>query len=244
MTRRVLLLAGTREARELGDLLAGEQGWSATASLAGATNTPAELPIDTRVGGFGGVDGLADYLTEHRIDAVIDATHPFAGGMSANAVDACTAHRVPLLRVERPVWVRPAGARWARVASLEAAAAALPAGARAFLTVGSNSLKPFAPRNDVWFLVRTMEPQCETCLVDCKLVVGAPPRDSASEARLMEEHRITHLVTKNAGGSAYAKIEAAADLGIPTIIIERPVLPAAQTVDNVADALTWLRGIS
>ncbi len=244
MTKRVLLLAGTREARELAISLAGDESWHVIASLAGVTDAPAQLPVETRTGGFGGTDGLADYLRNDRIEAVIDATHPFAAQMTNNAVAACRRSSVPLLRVERAPWTPPQDANWIRVATLEAAAQTLPAGARAFLTVGANSLVPFSHRQDVWFLVRTMDAPSAAPLAQCEMIVGAPPADSREDARLMCKHRITHLVTKNAGGTAYAKLEAAADLSIPTIMVDRPPAPDVDCVSVVADAVKWLRHLA
>lgn len=242
MTRRLLVLGGTREAREVAAALAGDTAWRAVVSLAGATKEPARLPVEVRVGGFGGADGLARYLGEKKVEAVVDATHPFARQISVNAVAACTETRVPLLRIERPAWTRPASSEWIVVADLDQAARALPSGARAFLTVGADSLEPFACRDDVWFLVRTMERRPEgLTLPQGELVVGPPSQSPDEEARLMRAHRISHLVTKNAGGTAFAKLLAAADLEMPAIVIDRPRLPPAQTCPDAAGALDWLR---
>lgn len=241
MTARVLLLAGTSEARDIAHMLADREEWRVIASLAGATETPRPLPVETRYGGFGGADGLVRYLREIGIDAVIDATHPFARRMTANAAAACRALDIPLLRVERPQWDPPAGAQWIGVASLEEAAAALPAGARAFLTVGANGVAPFAGRTDVWFLVRTMEDAGALPLANHQAVSGAPPADSDEEIRLMKRHGITHLVTKNAGGPASAKLDAAARLSIPAIVIERPETSDAETVHHPCSVVDWLQ---
>lgn len=242
MTRRLLVLGGTREAREIATALAGDTAWRVVVSLAGATKEPAPLPVEIRVGGFGGADGLARHLGENKVEAVVDATHPFARQMSANAVTACTQTEVPLLRIERPAWTRPAAAEWIVVADLDEAARILPSGARVFLTVGADSLEPFACRDDVWFLVRTMERRPDGLpLPRGKLVVGPPSQSPEEEARLMRAHRVTRLVTKNAGGTAFAKLAAAADLEIPAIVIDRPRLPPAETVADAAGALDWLR---
>lgn len=235
------MLAGTREARLLADALAGSARWQVTASLAGVTTAPAELPVKTRIGGFGGIEGLARYLQENHIAAVVDATHPFAGQMSANAVAACTGLGVPLLRLERPAWTPPSDAKWINAQDTIEAAALLPSQARAFLTVGGNSMEPFRTRQDVWFLIRTLGGQPgDFPFAQGVFVRGMPGKEVDEEAALMEHHRITHLVTKNAGGPAFAKVEAAARLQIPTIMIARPHLPAAETVADVEGALQWL----
>ncbi len=237
----LLLLAGTREARMLAGELADSAGWQVTASLAGVTAAPADLPVETRVGGFGGVEGLHRYLEAHRIAAVVDATHPFAAQMAANAVDACASCGVSYLRLERPAWDRPAKADWLNAGGSAEAAQLLPPGARAFLTVGSNSMEPFRAREDVWFLVRTLEVQPgDFPFSQGAFVHGVPGQKVEDEAGLMKEHGITHLVTKNAGGPAFAKVEAAALLNIPTIMIARPHLPPAETVTDVAGAVRWL----
>lgn len=244
MTRRLLLLAGTREARELANSLAGLDTWRVTASLADVTDAPLELAADTRTGGFGGIDGLASYLETNRIDVVVDATHPFASQMSTHAAKACERLNTPLLRVERTAWSPPSGAQWISVATLEAAAKTLPTGARAFLTVGGNSLTPFAHRDDVWFLVRMLNRAGTPPFKHCKTIIAPPPEECEDDAALMREHGITHLVTKNAGGPAGAKLEAAAALEIPTVMVERPALPDAPTVNTVTGAMEWLKELS
>lgn len=203
---------------------------------------PAHLHVKTRVGGFGGVEGLARYVTATGVHAVIDATHPFAVQMSANAVAACKATDIPLLRLERIPWVAPDGAEWINVASGTEAAAALPRGARAFLAVGSNSLGPFSQRHDVWFLVRTWDRQTKPLpLPHYVAVSGPPPKSADKDMELMRAHDVTHLVTKNSGGPAYTKLEAAAQLNIPALVIARPKLPPAETVDDPSAALKWLQ---
>lgn len=239
---RVLLLAGTREARELAHALSAHEGVLTTASFAGATEMPADLQVKTRIGGFGGAEGLARYLTATGVHAVIDATHPFAEQMSMNAVAACKATDIPLLRLERKAWVAPDGAEWINVASGSEASENLPRGARVFLTVGSNSLEPFLHRRDVWFLVRTWDRQTTPLpLQHYEAVSGPPPKTANMDMELMRAHNVTHLVTKNSGGPAYNKLLAAAHLNIPALVIDRPKLPSAETVDDPSAALQWLQ---
>ncbi|MEM9012006.1 MAG: cobalt-precorrin-6A reductase [Pseudomonadota bacterium] len=240
--RRLLVLAGTAEARALCTALANHPAWEVIAALAGATDAPAALPVETRTGGFGGAAGLAEWLRRERIAAIVDATHPYAARISANAVEAAARAGLPLLRLERPPWIRPANAIWHEVANLEAAAAAVPSGARALLSTGARDLGPFAARADVWWLLRAISPPGGDFPLPQGVAIPARlPLVSAEEEELMRAHRISHLVTRNAGGDATrAKIDAAARLGLTTVILIRPALPPANTVKTVADAQTWL----
>ena len=218
---RVLLLGGTGEARELAALLAA-RGIDATLSLAGVTDAP-HSPLPQRRGGFGGVAGLAGYIRAHTITHIIDATHPFAAQMSHHAAAASSETGAKLLRLIRPAWaLRP---HWQAVDSLADAAAALPNGARVFLTVGSQSLMAFQ-RRDLWCLTRAIAPPATR--LRGEVLLARPPFSLEAEAALMRERAITHLVTKNAGGSqTAAKLDAADALGIKVVIINRPVLPPA-----------------
>ncbi len=239
--RRLLLLAGTSEARHLAERLAKTRGWQATASLAGVTAAPRDLPVPTRRGGFGGAAGLERYLRAEPVAAVIDATHPFAAEISGNVVAACEAAGIPLLRLERPAWVPRPGETWIDCADTEAAAKALPAGARAFLTLGSSGLNAFAERHDVWFLVRSLIKPEATDLPG-QQIIGAPGTAAEDEA-LMRTHDITHLVTKNSGGTARGKLSAAAACRIPMLMIRRPQLAPTNTVSDIDGALSWLASL-
>src|ERR1700710_1527222 len=116
---RVLILGGTSEARGLAELVARSPDIRAMLSLAGRTRTPHPQPIATRIGGFGGIDGLCDYLQAERIDRVVDATHPFAAQMSRHAAAACARAGIPLLILSRPPWQQQPGDVWTEVAGLE-----------------------------------------------------------------------------------------------------------------------------
>lgn len=230
----ILLLGGSSEATQLAKAL----GPQAQLSLAGVTKKPVATPH--RTGGFGGVEGLLQYLSAENIVAIIDATHPFAAQMSRHAAAAAAQTGLPLLRLERPSW--PLTASWRMAADLASAAAALPAGARAFLTVGSRSLTPFLARTDFWCLTRAIEPprQCPPG----QLLIQRPPFTLEGEIALLKTHKISHLVSKNAGGAATsAKLEAARLLGVEVIMVQRPPLPAAPTVDSIAGAVTWVAQI-
>jgi len=232
---RILLLGGTAEARELAEMLA-IRGVDAVLSLAGVTDAPPS-PLPHRKGGFGGEQGLIDYLQAAQITQLIDATHPFAAQMSRHASAASKATGIPLLRLTRPAW--PLQPQWLQVSSIAEAAVALPKGARAFLALGAQSLAPFATRPDVWFLTRSIQPPATR--LPGETILARPPFALADEIALMQAHKITHLVTKNAGGAqTIAKLHAATELGIQLVIITRPVLPPAAEVSSTHDALKAL----
>lgn len=232
---KLLVLGGTREASALVEQLGGQ----AILSLAGTTKRPLVGPH--RVGGFGGVDGLANYLKTENITALIDATHPFAAQISANAAQAAALVKVPLLRLNRPAWKDEA--RWIEAPNLPAAAALLPAKARVFLSVGSRSVEPFLGRDDIWFLTRSIEPAAHLP-ANGEQILQRPPFTLAAETALLKAHKITHLVSKNAGGSATrAKLDAAHSLHIQVIIVKRPQLPSVLEVETIPDALNWVQQI-
>ena len=220
----ILILGGTREAADLArDLVAAAPEARVITSLAGRTREPAPLAGEVRTGGFGGVEGLARYLTENNVTRLIDATHPFARRISANALEASRITGVPLdIRTRKP-WERQAGDTWTEVATLDQARAAIPSGARVLLALGSQHIGVFASREDVHFVVRMIDPPgAPLGLPDYALVLGRPGDTAAVEAMLMIAHSITHIVCRNSGGqAAYAKIEAARDLRLPVIMVGR-----------------------
>jgi precorrin-6A/cobalt-precorrin-6A reductase len=242
---RLLILGGTGEAAALAHAVAERLPHvDLTSSLAGRAGVP-ELPGRVRVGGFGGAEGLAAWLKAEAVDAVVDATHPFATRISAQAETACAAAGVPLARLERPDWAEQPGDRWHRVADLAAAARLLPSLARrAFLTVGAGGVAAFAGVRGVWFLVRLLAPAALP-LDDYKVVVGRGPFSPDAEAELMRNHRIDVLVTKAAGGAATAaKIEAARRLRLPVVMVERQPRQFMATkvylVYTIGAAIEWL----
>jgi precorrin-6A/cobalt-precorrin-6A reductase len=241
---RILILGGTTEASGLAAGLAGQGGLDPLLSLAGRTSDPKPLPIPTRTGGFGGAAGLARFLHEERIEAVIDATHPFAAVMSRNAAEACRATGVPLLALRRPPWTPEPGDRWREVPSMHEAVAALgEAPRRVFLTVGRLELGPFAAAPQHAYIVRTIEPIEDALPVPQVIAIrDRAPFDEAAERALMTRERIDALVTKNSGGTAtYPKLAAARSLGIPAVLVARPEKPSGVTeVASVAEALAWL----
>lgn len=236
----VLLLGGTGEARALAGLLVAE-GMDVLSSLAGRVSRPA-LPVGRmRIGGFGGVDGLATFLVEHRVAAVVDATHPFAATISANAALACARTGTPLLRLARPGWsAHPDAKAWTWVDDLGGALCI--AGDRPVLTTGRQSLEAFLPWADRAVLARVVDPPGLTLPPAWRLVRSRGPYDLASERTLLEEHRADLLVTKNSGGTlTEAKLDAARALAVPVVVVRRPSAPVG--VDTVADvdaARTWV----
>lgn len=237
---KVLLLGGTGEARELAKLLVSS-GVGVVSSLAGRT-TGARIPAgEVRIGGFGGPDGLARWLEDHPVDAVVDATHPFASTMTANAVAATSDTGVPLLVLRRPGWTASPGDAWHWVDSAETAAALLPGlGSRVFLTIGRQGLDAFATTG-LWTLARCVDPP-EPRPTWCTLLLDRGPFAVAAEQGLLQSHRIEVLVTKDSGGPATsAKLDATRRLGIPVVIIRRPPLPAGvEMVDSVERAAQWV----
>ena len=235
---RVLILGGTAEAAALAR---GLSGVGVITSLAGRTRAPAALPGEVRVGGFGGADGLAAYLEERGITAVVDATHPFAATISRHAEAACRQRPTARLMLARPAWEMLPGDRWIEVDDMAAAVEAIPAGARVFLTVGRQELAPFAARTDAWMLARVIDPP-EEPLPGITLVTGRGPFDLAAERALLVEHGITVIVAKNSGGDAsYPKLIAARELNIPVIMVRRPAPPPGDSVGTVEEALEWLK---
>jgi len=238
---RVLLLAGSTEASSIARRL--ESVDDVIVSFAGRTRERVELPGRVRVGGFGGPAGLAQYLEHERVDAVVDATHPFAAHMPWNAAEACATAGVPRLRVCRPPWAPRAGDRWCAVGDLEAATAAIEelGVRRVFLTTGRQELAPFARLHDVWYLVRAIEPPDPMPLANPHVVLARGPFDESAELELMRGHGIEAVVAKNSGGdAAAAKLSAARNLGLPVIMVERPQAPPGPCVSDVDDALVWL----
>ncbi|HEX4248610.1 MAG TPA: cobalt-precorrin-6A reductase [Pseudonocardia sp.] len=242
---RVLILGGTGEARRLaGELVeAASGGLSVVSSLAGRVRDPVLPPGEVRVGGFGGVAGLRDYLRAERITAVVDATHPFAAVMSASAAAATAELGIPLLVLRRPGWTPGADDRWHRVPTLAAAAEALPAlGRRVFLSTGRTGLAAFAGLDEHWFLVRSVDPPQPPAPRRMHSLLARGPFTLAGERALLREHRIDVLVTKDSGGGQTgAKLVAAGELGIPVVIQARPPVPLGVPVrDTVAGAACWL----
>jgi precorrin-6A/cobalt-precorrin-6A reductase len=238
---RVLLLGGTGEAGQMARALAAA-GVDAIYSYAGRTEAPVAQPLPTRIGGFGGVTGLVDYLRREKITHVIDATHPFAAQMSTNAVVACRATGVSLLAVERPGWDMRGYANCQLFADLAAVVAALDRPpCRVFLAIGRQHLDAFRAQPQHHYLLRLVDPPEGPPLPDCTVIVARGPFDVAGDTALLRDHRIDLVVAKNAGGAgAVAKITAAKVLQIPILMVDRPKVPDRPRVETVAEAMDRL----
>ncbi|MFC8517438.1 cobalt-precorrin-6A reductase [Streptomyces sp. NPDC057257] len=243
MPQHVLILGGTTEARELAAALAARPDVRVTTSLAGRVSRPGALAGEVRVGGFGGADGLADWLRAEQVDALVDATHPFAEAITANAARAAAATGVPAVVLRRPGWRPGPEDRWHMVASLSAAADALPRfGPRVFLTTGRMGLSAFAHLTDRHFVVRSVEPPEPPLPPHTEVLLGRGPFTVDDETALLREYLVDVVVTKDSGGAATAaKLTAARGLGVPVVVVRRPSLPeGARVVSDVAGALGWL----
>jgi precorrin-6A/cobalt-precorrin-6A reductase len=239
---RVLVLGGTTEASALAALVAGDPGFKAILSFAGRTAEPKAQPIETRVGGFGGADGLARYIQEQAIDAVVDATHPYAARISANAVVACKRAGVALASLIRPAWKAEAGDQWQTAPTAVAAALAIgKEPRRVFLALGRQELRSFAAIAQHHYIARLIEPPQGARPHNLVLLQQRGPFDFDAELRLLKERKVDVIVSRNSGGNAtYAKIEAARVLRLPVIMISRPVKPAGHIVRTADEAMAWL----
>ncbi len=239
VAKPILILGGTGEARALAAALV-QAGRKVVTSLAGRTANPLLPEGQVRIGGFGGVAGLAAYLRKQQTGLLIDATHPFAAQISANAVAAAKAADVPLVRFERPEWQRPSGAEWIEVEDMAQAAAVLPAGAKVFLAIGRQEIAHFFERTHCRFTARMIEVP-ETAPGNWTIIAGRGPFPVQAEVDLLAFHGFTHMVAKNSGAAASRdKIEAAAQLGVPVVMVKRPVLPPARSFENVQALLAYI----
>lgn len=240
---RVLLLGGTGEARALAKAL--HPHVDVISSLAGRVPDPA-LPVGpVRIGGFGGVDGLRRWLRDENVDAVVDATHPFAATMTAHAAAACGALRVPHLILARPAW-DPGEALVVASDTHAAQTVARQGYSRIFLTTGRSGVHAFAG-SDAWFLIRAVtEPDSTSLPRHHRLVLSRGPYRYDDEVALLREHRINALVTKNSGGQmTRAKLDAAAALDVPVVMVARPPLPeGVSAVGTVAEAAEWVGALA
>ncbi|MFI2641082.1 cobalt-precorrin-6A reductase [Streptomyces sp. NPDC018610] len=239
----VLILGGTAEARRLAELLHTTPGLRPTSSLAGRVAGPRLPPGEVRVGGFGGAGGLAAWLREHRVDVLVDATHPFAGTISDNAARAAVTAGVPLLVLRRPGWAPVPGDRWHEAGSLAEAAALLPSlGRRVFLTTGRMGLAAFAGLEDLWFLVRSVDAPGPPHPPRTEVLLDRGPFTLDGERGLLRRHRVDVLVTKDSGGAATApKLTAAREAGLPVVVVRRPAVPRGlPVVTDPGQAARWL----
>ena len=242
---RILVLAGSSEASDIAGRLARRHDVTVISSFAGRVRDLTLPPGDVRVGGFGGATGLATWLRDENIAAVLDATHPFTANMPAHVAQACAEQGIARMRVLRPEWEAQAGDRWWPVADLEGAAATLETlGARrVFLTTGRQELAPFSRLTDTWFLVRSIESPSPMPLERAEILLRRGPFRLRDERDLLARYRIDCLVTKNSGGSsAHPKLVAAREANLPVVMVKRPTYVGAR-VATVDEALSWCASV-
>jgi precorrin-6A/cobalt-precorrin-6A reductase len=240
---RVLILGGTTEALALAQQLARDGRFAPIYSLAGRTAAPRVPDVKQRIGGFGGVPGLMAWLTAERVQAIVDATHPFAAGMTANAAQAAQRLGLPIVHLQRPAWRREAGDDWTEVAGMNAVPAALgSAPRRVFLAIGRNELGAFRMAPQHRYLVRAVDPPARELLPPhAEVLLHRGPFALEDEVALLRAYAIDVVVSKNSGGAAAgAKIMAARQIGLPVIMVARPPLPEGEVCPDVAGAIAWL----
>ena len=236
---RILILGGTGLAREAANALVPHVTTVVT-SLAGVTRTPHLPKSEIRVGGFGGTEGLAAYLRDEKTDLVIDATHPFAAQMSAHAHAACASADVELIRLEAPAWEQQKKDDWRTAGSVAEVVEALPKNAIVAVTVGRKEIGAFFARPDISGIARMIEPPDVAVPKHWQVLLERPPFTQESEIDLLRSYEVAFLVSKNAGGMRVAKLDAAAALGLPVIMIARPFKPVVATVTTIAELLGTL----
>ncbi len=244
MPVKLLILGGSTEASKFIQLIEGDERVAPVLSLAGRTKSPKLPLIPHRVGGFTGIDGLTAYLRARKIDAIIDATHPFADQMTGNAVVAAGRVGIPMLRINRPAWAPVEGDRWTMVPDMAAAAEALgETPKRVFLTIGQKDLRAFREVPQHFYLIRSIDaPEPNAQPENCEIITATGPFRMDDERSLIAGHGIEVLVTKNSGGSATeAKLAAARELGVPVVMVERPPAPEVETVATADAAHQWLQ---
>jgi precorrin-6A/cobalt-precorrin-6A reductase len=244
MRRHILILGGTTEARQLSQHLAARDDLKVTLSLAGRTAAPAAMPVPMRRGGFGGVDGLTQYLRDHEVKALIDATHPYAPRISSHAMSAALQTNTPAIALRRPPWCAVDGDRWTEVQDAEDAVRVLGLEPQqVFLALGRQEIGPFSLAPQHHYLIRSVDPvEPPLSVPHARYILGRGPFEEAQERALLLAHAIDVVVAKNSGGAAtYGKIAAARRLGIAVLLLQRPPEPApCRGVSTVEDAMAWL----
>jgi precorrin-6A/cobalt-precorrin-6A reductase len=239
---RVLILGGTGEGAQLAARLSERVDLTVISSLAGRVSEPKLPKGQVRVGGFGGLDGLASYLVNEEIKVVVDATHPFAAKISQNAELACSRTVLPFIALLRPAWRKLAGDRWYEVPDFESAAEFVDKKmGRVFLSIGRQELGSFSECSNAWFLIRAIEEPTESLPPHRRVLLRRGPFEFNEELQLLRDHSINCLVSKNSGGLAtYTKIEAARSLDIPVVMIDRPIKHTVQAVETIEEAIAKL----
>ena len=247
MVKRILILGGTTESRQLAAALAARPGLAVALSLAGRTESPAEQGVPTRSGGFGGARGLGRHLAEHEFDLLIDATHPYAARISANAAEAARLAGVPVLALRRPGWEKVTGDRWTLVDDVAGAVQALGTASRhVFLSLGRQEIGAFAAAPQHRYLVRSVDPvEPPLAVPQAEYILARGPFREADEHALLREKGIEALVSKDSGGAAtYGKIVAARALGIEVVMIRRPALPQVPSAAGVEELVAMVAHLS
>jgi precorrin-6A/cobalt-precorrin-6A reductase len=244
--RHVLVLGGTGDAAKVIEQIAALPNVMLTASLAGRTPKP-NVPqpsssIQVRMGGFGGIDGLVDYIKAQSIELIVDATHPFAAQISHNAAAAANICKISRVLLNRPAWTKQSGDRWIEAPDLTTAATMLPElGQRVFLTIGRQELAAFAAVPDCWFLMRMITPPTPP-IPPGEILLQQGPFSIEAERELLIQQSIELIVSKNSGGTATdAKITAARELGLPVLMIPRPALPSGAVVESITACIDWVK---
>lgn len=240
---KLLILGGTQEGRDLAHAVhAAQPDLDLVTAIAGVTATRPDVPGELRIGGFGGAEGLAQFLKDGVVDMVVDATHPFAARITAHAVAACAQTGTPYLRLDRPQWQLPDTEVVFVPDAEEAARLVARTSKAAFLTIGRKEVGAFDGIQKVKLVVRAIAaPNDDERLPNADYVVGRPPFDVETETALMREHQIDTLVTKASGGAAtHAKLIAAAAVGARIVMLRRPPPPDAERVFGIDDALAWI----
>jgi len=248
MRKHILILGGTTEARQLALRLSARDDIAVTLSLAGRTASPLAQPVPVRRGGFGGVAGLVQYLRDHEVSALIDATHPYAPTISAHAVSAALQTHTPAIALRRPPWRPVAGDRWTEVLDADDAVRTLgPAPRRVFLALGRQEIAAFAQAPQHHYLIRSVDPvEPPLAVPHASYIQDRGPFAAEAESALLLAHAIDVVVAKNSGGEAtYGKIAAARSLGLPVLLFRRPAEPASpgaarSGVAGVEEAMAWL----
>lgn len=239
----VLILGGTGEAAAVAELAVAEKRWHVLTSLAGRTKAPRALPGEVRVGGFGRVAGLAQYMRANGVTTLVDATHPFAVTISQHAHEACEQLGIPRVLLRRTPWQPTPEDDWVVVSGFAEASKRIPGHARrVFLTTGKQNLADFVAHDDKWFLVRVVDKPQSVPLAHYELVVARGPFSETEETELLGHHRIDTLVAKNSGGTGtYAKVVAARKLGVPVVMLLPPAPTPGEYVGTPAEIIAWLR---
>ncbi len=243
MATRLLILGGTTEARALAGHIAAIAGYDAVLSLAGRTERPLPQPLPVRTGGFGGAAGLAAYLKTESIAALVVATHPFAAQIAANAAEAARMVGIPAVKLTRPPWRPVEGDVWRLYPSLEALIEGLAGSPRRLLfTIGRQDAPRFAAAPQHAYVFRSIEPiDLPPALGQAVTIEERGPFTLEGEVALMRRHAIEALITKNSGGEATcAKLDAARELGLPVLMVDRPPAPALPNLASIDDVIAFL----